>query len=63
MKVTGWLWGPYLHLGFGLSLFVILVDQIHKFWMLYVYDIGAKGVVSLTTFSTSYWSGNRDFYL
>jgi signal peptidase II len=27
-----------------------LIDQAHKAWMLYVYDIGAKGVVTLAPF-------------
>jgi signal peptidase II len=29
---------------------VLLADQLHKAWMLYVYDIGAKGTVTLTPF-------------
>ena len=29
---------------------MLLADQLHKAWMLYVYDIGAKGTVTLTPF-------------
>ncbi len=28
----------------------VLVDQAHKAWMLYVYDIAAKGIVTITSF-------------
>jgi len=37
-------------LGLGIAAVVLLVDHAHKAWMLYVYDIGAKGVVRLTPF-------------
>ena len=45
-----WLWGPLSPLGLGLAALVVLADQAHKAWMLYVYDIGAKGTVTLTPF-------------
>jgi signal peptidase II len=37
-------------LGLGIATLVLLADQLHKAWMLYVYDIGAKGTVTLTPF-------------
>jgi signal peptidase II len=37
-------------LGLGLAALVLLADQLHKAWMLYVYDIGAKGTVTLAPF-------------
>ncbi|MGD0531483.1 MAG: signal peptidase II [Methyloceanibacter sp.] len=43
-------WGPLSSLGLGIAAVVLLVDHAHKAWMLYVYDIGAKGVVRLTPF-------------
>ncbi len=43
-------WGPLSPLGLGIAAVVLLVDHAHKAWMLYVYDIGAKGVVRLTPF-------------
>ena len=37
-------------LGLGVAAATALLDQAHKAWMLYVYDIGAKGVVTITPF-------------
>jgi signal peptidase II len=37
-------------LGLGIAALTVLVDQVHKAWMLYVYDIGAKGSVAITPF-------------
>jgi signal peptidase II len=45
-----WLWGPVSPLGLGIAAVMVLVDQAHKTWMLYVYDIGAKGPVAVTSF-------------
>jgi signal peptidase II len=45
-----WLWGPLSPLGLGIAVLTVLADQVSKVWMLYVYDIGAKGSVALTSF-------------
>jgi signal peptidase II len=45
-----WLWGPQSALGLGIAALVVLADQAHKAWMLYVYDIGAKGIVTIAPF-------------
>lgn len=45
-----WFWGPMSPLGLGVAALTVLVDQAHKAWMLYVYDIGARGTVTLTPF-------------
>jgi signal peptidase II len=45
-----WFWGPFSALGLGAAALTLLIDQAHKAWMLYVYDIGAKGVVTLAPF-------------
>ncbi|WP_431557254.1 signal peptidase II [Methyloceanibacter sp.] len=45
-----WLWGPLSPLGLAIAALVILADQAHKAWMLHVYDIGAKGVVTVAPF-------------
>ena len=45
-----WLWGPVSPLGLGVAALTVLLDQAHKAWMLYVYDIGAKGTVTVTPF-------------
>ncbi len=42
------LWGPLAPLGFALALLVFGVDQAHKWWMLSIYDIGARQPVSFT---------------
>ena len=48
--LRNWLWGPLSPLGFGITALTVLADQAHKAWMLYVYDIGAKGPVAITSF-------------
>src|SRR5262249_37989607 len=45
-----YLWGPLSPLGLLVAALTLLADQAHKAWMLYSYDIGSKGVVSLTPF-------------
>lgn len=44
------LWGPLSPLGLGIAALTVLLDQAHKAWMLYIYDIGAKGSVTITPF-------------
>ena len=45
-----WLWGAHSALGLAVALATFAIDQMHKFWMLYVYDITAKGKVAVTSF-------------
>lgn len=45
-----WLWGPLSALGLGVALVTFLVDQAQKAWMLYVYDIGSRGIVAVAPF-------------
>jgi len=45
-----WLWGPLSPLGLGVAAVTLILDQVHKAWMLYVYDIGAKGTVRVAPF-------------
>ena len=45
-----YLWGPLSPLGLGIAALTLIFDQAHKAWMLYVYDIGAKGTVRLAPF-------------
>lgn len=44
------LWGQLSPLGLGIAALTVLADQANKAWMLYVYDIGAKGSVTVTPF-------------
>jgi len=45
-----WLWGPYSPLGLIVAAVTLVADQANKLWLLHVYDIGAKGTVTLTPF-------------
>jgi signal peptidase II len=45
-----WLWGPTARLALITLLVTIAIDQAHKWWMLSVYDIEAKGRVTVTPF-------------
>ena len=44
------MWGPLSPLGLGIAALTAALDQAHKIWMLRVYDIGAKGSVTLAPF-------------
>ena len=50
MQKKPWLWGPLSLLGLGLAAFVVLVDQLHKGWMLGPFDIQSKGRVPIAPF-------------
>lgn len=47
---NGWLWGHWSALGLGTALSVAVVDQVHKWWMLNVYDIAGRGRVEVAPF-------------
>ena len=49
-KLTSWLWGPLSALGVGVCALTFVLDQAHKWWMLTVYGIEAKGRVPVTSF-------------
>jgi signal peptidase II len=44
------LFGPQTPLGLSVAAVALIADQASKAWMLYVYDVGAKGVVTVTPF-------------
>ena len=48
--MKSYIWGPLAPLGLALALLVFVVDQAHKWWMLNIYDIGARGPVAFTPF-------------
>jgi signal peptidase II len=50
MSLKSWIYGPYSGLGLSVGVVVAGIDQAHKWWMLAVYDIAAKGRVRLTSF-------------
>lgn len=43
-------WGPFSRLGLWTALIVFALDQSHKWWMLLIYKIEAKGRLALTPF-------------
>ena len=45
-----YLWGPLSPLGLGVAALTLILDQAHKAWMLYVYDIASKGTVTVAPF-------------
>ena len=45
-----WIWGRLSPLGLGVVVLTIAVDQLHKAWMLGVYEIQSKGRVAITPF-------------
>ncbi len=47
---SAYLWGPVTRLGLVVAAVTGLLDQALKLWLLFVYDLGAKGPVSLGPF-------------
>jgi signal peptidase II len=45
-----WLWGRLSPLGLGIAIFTVALDQLHKCWMLAVYEIQNRGRVPITPF-------------
>ena len=45
-----YVWGPLSGLGLIAALATAILDQASKFWVLYVYDLKARGAVRLTPF-------------
>lgn len=46
----GWFWGPYSRLGWRVAFATFLIDQMHKWWMLLIYDIREKKKVEVLPF-------------
>ncbi len=49
-RPSSWIWGGHARLGFGLAFASFVIDQVHKWWMLNVYDIIALQPVKLAPF-------------
>jgi len=45
-----WLWGRLSPLGLGIAIVTVALDQLHKYWMLAVYEIQNRGRVPITPF-------------
>ena len=44
------LWGPLTRFGLAVALVAAAIDQAAKLWLLFVFDLGARGIVTLTPF-------------
>lgn len=49
-KSRSWVWGRWSGLALSVAALTFLIDQAHKYWMIYVYDIGSKVRVTVTPF-------------
>lgn len=49
-KSGSWLWGRRSGLALAVLAATFVIDQIHKFWMIYVYDIASKGSVAVSPY-------------
>jgi signal peptidase II len=50
VQQKSWLWSRYAPLGLAVVVATVVADQLHKWWMLNVYDIEAKGRVAVAPF-------------
>jgi len=46
------LWGPFTRLGLAVTLASAVIDQAVKLWLIYVTDLGSRGVITLAPFLT-----------
>lgn len=49
-QTSSWIWGPYSALALKVAAVTFVIDQVHKWWMLLVYQIAEKGRVTVTPF-------------
>jgi signal peptidase II len=47
---SGYLWGPLTRLGLAVAVMACAFDQATKLWLLYEFDLPARGVVHVTPF-------------
>ena len=45
-----WLWGPLTRFGLAVALAAAVADQASKLWLLFGFDLGSRGVVTVTPF-------------
>ena len=50
MALTSYLYGPLTRLGFAVAAVSLALDQASKLWLLFVYELGGRGVVVLAPF-------------
>ena len=44
------LWGPLTRFGLAVAVAAAAIDQAAKLWLLFIFDLGARGIVTLTPF-------------
>ena len=44
------LWGPLSRIGLAVAVVTAVLDQASKLWLLFAYNLGDRGVVTLTPF-------------
>ena len=44
------LWGPLTRFGLAIAVAAAAIDQAAKLWLLFIFDLGARGIVTLTPF-------------
>jgi signal peptidase II len=44
------LWGPLTRFGLAIAVAAAAIDQAVKLWLLFVFDLGGRGIVTLTPF-------------
>lgn len=49
-NTNGWLWGHWSSLGLTIATVTVIIDQLNKWWILYVYELPGKGRVYVTPF-------------
>lgn len=49
-EAVRWVRGPFTRFGLIIAAVALIADQLHKWWMLNVYNIEAKGEVAITPF-------------
>jgi signal peptidase II len=49
-QANGWVWGRWSSLALAVAAATAILDQANKWWMLYVYELPAKGRVAVTPF-------------
>lgn len=50
VRQRGYLWSRWAPFALAVAIATVVIDQAHKLWMLYVYDIAGKGRVVVTPF-------------
>ena len=49
-RMSAKFWGSFSRPALILAALVLLADQLHKWWMIHVYEIGSQGMVKITPF-------------